>query len=168
MKLLRWGMPVRQGVLNLGCGSNLLAEELSEWVGVETKLKRLRRLAHSHSKLVQSAPEALPFADGSFDGLVCAGVLEHWPKSEGTMTELVRVLRPGGWLCVSVPDSGRRLWAMVEWAHRTFFPEVYGSKMTSHYTTQELVGSIESAGAEVLGVRTVYGAEAVIAARKKE
>ncbi|MFQ6672700.1 MAG: glycosyltransferase, partial [Candidatus Tectimicrobiota bacterium] len=44
LSLLRWGMPIRDGVLNLGCGSNLLAEELRDWVGVETSLKRLRRL----------------------------------------------------------------------------------------------------------------------------
>lgn len=168
LDLLKWGMPLNRGVLNLGCGSNLFAERLNEWVGVETKLKRLRRLAHSHSKLVQSAPEALPFANGSFDGLVCAGVLEHWPKTEGVIAELVRVIRPGGGLCVAVPDSSHWQWRVMEWIHRTFFPEVYGSKMTSHYTTQELVEGIESAGAEVFGVRMVYGAEAVIAAQKKE
>jgi dolichol-phosphate mannosyltransferase len=168
LALLQWGMPLRHGVLNLGCGSNLFSQLLNDWVGVETKLKRLRRLDQSRTRLVQSAPEALPFADASFNGIVCAGVLEHWPKREGIVEELVRVIRPGGRLCVAVPDSRLWQWRLVEWIHRTFFPEVYGSKMTSPYTTQELIESIQSAGADVLGVQTVYGAEAVISARKKE
>lgn len=168
LALLEWGMPLRRGVLNLGCGSNRLAQGFEDWVGVETRLKRLRLLARGQTRLVQSAPEALPFDEGAFDGLVCAGILEHRPKSPGTASELLRVLKPGGRLCVAVPDSSRWQWRLAEWAHRSFFPEVYGSKMTSHYTTEELVGRLESAGAEILGVRMVFGAEAVISARKPE
>jgi dolichol-phosphate mannosyltransferase len=167
LALLEWGMPLHQGVLNLGCGSNLLADNLTYWVGVETKLKRLRRLARTHAQLVQASPEALPFADGAFEGLVCAGVLEHWPERADTAAELLRVVRQGGRICVSVPDSSRRRWRLAEWVHRTFFPDVYGAKMTSQYTTQGLVESLEAAGAEVLEVKMVYGAEAVVTARKR-
>ncbi|MDV2479506.1 MAG: class I SAM-dependent methyltransferase [bacterium] len=151
----------------MGCGSNLLREELGDWVGAETSLKRLRGLALSAQKLVQAAPESLPFVDAAFAGLVCAGVLEHWSKRPGTLPELLRVLRPGGRLCLAVPDAGRLNWRLMEWFHRTFFPEVYGEKMTSHYTTRELVESLEAEGADVLEVRMVYGAEAVVSARKR-
>lgn len=166
LALLRWGMPLKDGILNIGCGSNLIAEKLSDWVGAETSLKRLRRLARDHSRLVQSAPEALPFRGETFEGLLCAGVLEHWPKSPGVVAELIRVVRPGGRLCLAVPDSSRWQWRVAETLHQTLFPEVYGQKMTSHYTGREVVEALEEAGAEVLGVRTVFGAEAVIAARK--
>ncbi len=167
LALLKWGMPLRDGLLNIGCGSNLLAEELGDWVGAETSLKRLRRLARSNQRLVQAAPDALPFPDAAFAGLVCAGVLEHWPKEPGIVPELVRILSPGGHLCLAVPDVGRWRWRLTVWFHRAFFPEVYGDKLASHYTTRELVESLEAAGADVLGVRMVYGAEAVVAARKR-
>ncbi|MDV2496330.1 MAG: glycosyltransferase [bacterium] len=166
LALLRWGMPLREGVLNLGCGSNLLAEDLGDWVGAETSLKRLRRLARSHTRLVKAAPEALPFRDAAFAGLVCAGVLEHWPTSPVIVPELLRVLRPGGRLCVAVPDAGRWRWRLAEWVHLVLFPEVYGEKMTSHYTSRGLIESLEAAGAEVMEARMVYGAEVVVAARK--
>jgi glycosyltransferase involved in cell wall biosynthesis len=168
LELLRWGMPLREGVLNLGCGSNLFAGDLVDWVGAETSLKRLRRLARSHSRLVKAAPEALPFGDGSFAGLVCAGVLEHWPSSDGIVPELLRVLRPGGLLCVAVPDAGRLRWRLAQWVHLVLFPEVYEEKMTSHYTTRGLIASLDSAGAEVVEARMVYGAEVMVAARKPE
>lgn len=167
LALLKGGMPLRQGVLNLGCGSNLLAARLTDWVGVETKLKRLRRLARSEARLVQSAPDALPFADGAFEGLVCAGILEHWRKGDGTVAELLRVVKEGGRLCVAVPDSSRWRWRLAERAHRRLFPELYGEKLTSSYTARELVEGLEAAGAEVLEVKMVFGAEAVISARKR-
>lgn len=45
----------------------------------------------------------LPFAGGSFDGLLCIHVLEHVVADRQAMAELFRVLKPGGWAAVSVP-----------------------------------------------------------------
>jgi SAM-dependent methyltransferase len=45
----------------------------------------------------------LPFADGSFDVIVASEVLEHLWATEWAMSELVRVLRPGGRIAVTVP-----------------------------------------------------------------
>jgi SAM-dependent methyltransferase len=40
--------------------------------------------------------EALPFADGEFDVVVCNWVLYHLPDLDGGVAELARVVRPGG------------------------------------------------------------------------
>ena len=45
----------------------------------------------------------LPFADGEFDRVIAAEVLEHIPADELAIAELVRVLRPGGTIAVTVP-----------------------------------------------------------------
>lgn len=45
----------------------------------------------------------LPFCDNSFDVVICSEVLEHIPDDAGAMTELVRILKPGKILAVSVP-----------------------------------------------------------------
>jgi SAM-dependent methyltransferase len=45
-----------------------------------------------------------PFADSSFDAVVCNHVLEHVPDDRLAMAELRRVLKPGGWALLLVPD----------------------------------------------------------------
>ena len=45
----------------------------------------------------------LPFPDGSFDVVIISEVLEHIPDDRGAIAEMVRVLRPGGRLAVTVP-----------------------------------------------------------------
>jgi SAM-dependent methyltransferase len=46
---------------------------------------------------------ALPFADGAFDVVICAEMLEHVPDYQKVLEEIQRVLKPGGLLAVSVP-----------------------------------------------------------------
>ena len=47
--------------------------------------------------------DRLPFADASFDRVICTEVLEHMPDDAPLVRELARVLRPGGTMAVSVP-----------------------------------------------------------------
>jgi SAM-dependent methyltransferase len=47
--------------------------------------------------------DALPIPDASFDAVLCTQVLEHVSDPETVLTELRRVLRPGGHLWMTVP-----------------------------------------------------------------
>jgi ubiquinone/menaquinone biosynthesis C-methylase UbiE len=47
-------------------------------------------------KLEQADLTALPFPDGSFDHVLMWGVLMHIPEAENALSELARVLKPGG------------------------------------------------------------------------
>ncbi|MDP9408079.1 MAG: methyltransferase domain-containing protein, partial [Actinomycetota bacterium] len=62
----------------------------------------------------------LPFPDATFDRVVAAEVLEHLPDDAGALTELVRVLRPGGRLAVTVPRwwPEQVCWALSDAYHR--------------------------------------------------
>ncbi len=46
----------------------------------------------------------LPFADESVDTIICSEVLEHIPDDARAISELERILKPGGMLAVSVPS----------------------------------------------------------------
>jgi SAM-dependent methyltransferase len=45
----------------------------------------------------------MPFEDTRFDAVVCNHVLEHVPDDRRAMSEVFRVLRPGGWAILQVP-----------------------------------------------------------------
>lgn len=60
------------------------------------------------SSFVCGDARALPFPDGSFDGLTLFDVLEHIPEDEMAASEARRVTRPNGAILVSTPNCGWR------------------------------------------------------------
>jgi ubiquinone/menaquinone biosynthesis C-methylase UbiE len=52
------------------------------------------------AQLQQADAEALPFEDGAFDRVYSWGVLHHTPDTTRAVREAVRVLAPGGRICV--------------------------------------------------------------------
>jgi SAM-dependent methyltransferase len=98
----------RQRVLDVGCGAGATLRWLSDRghdaVGIDSSSASL---AHA-SRLVPAATlqrgdaARLPFEDASFDGVLLLDVLEHVDDA-AALAEAHRVLRPGGWLLVSVP-----------------------------------------------------------------
>src|SRR6202795_3112240 len=45
----------------------------------------------------------LPYTDGTFDCVIASEILEHVPEDDRAIAELVRVLKPGGALAITVP-----------------------------------------------------------------
>ena len=92
-------------VLELGAGTGKQTPGLLERGArvVSTDLGP-RMLARLHARLPQvpvavARAEALPLADGTVDG-VCGAQMWHWVDQGRAVPEVVRVLRPGGWLAV--------------------------------------------------------------------
>jgi SAM-dependent methyltransferase len=59
---------------------------------------------------------ALPFSDGEFDGALLGEVLEHVEGDREALSEVRRVLRPGGVLALSVPANPALFGPSDEWA----------------------------------------------------
>jgi SAM-dependent methyltransferase len=78
----------------------------------------MRGLAGAGNAVVGNAL-SLPFADGAFDRVIAAEVLEHIPDDRGAIAELARVLRPGGTMAVTVPRWWPELatWAISDEYH---------------------------------------------------
>lgn len=47
----------------------------------------------------------LPFEDHEFDVILCNHVLEHIPEDRRALSELLRVMKPGGWGIFQVPQD---------------------------------------------------------------
>ena len=60
-------------------------------------------LASVHGDIIK-----MPFADCTFDCVFCNHVLEHITDDQLAMSELFRILRPGGWGIVQVPMQANR------------------------------------------------------------
>jgi len=90
---------------------------------------------------------ALPFKDNSFDSVICSEVLEHIPDDAKAMAELVRIVRPGKILAVSVPRS---------WPEKIcwFLSDEYFNAHMGHvriYKKKKLIQQIQALGPLYLG-----------------
>ena len=65
---------------------------------------------------------ALPFADGTFDGIIASEVLEHVSDDKQALDEVFRVLKPGGTLAATVPSwlPEQVCWALSQEYHAPF------------------------------------------------
>ncbi len=59
------------------------------------------------SDTVKIPDSRLPFEDSSFDVVVITEVLEHLPYTDITLSEINRILKPGGKIVGSVPNATR-------------------------------------------------------------
>lgn len=50
----------------------------------------------------------IPFEDNLFDAIICYHVLEHIEDDVKAMSELFRILKPGGWAILQTPLDGER------------------------------------------------------------
>jgi SAM-dependent methyltransferase len=83
---------------SLDSGHDVVAVDLSRnW------LTRLPSATHPRLLRAQADAGALPFPDAGFDRIVAAEVLEHLPDPAATLSEVRRLLKPGGRFIATVP-----------------------------------------------------------------
>jgi SAM-dependent methyltransferase len=89
-------------LLDVGCGSQPYRSLffVDEYIGldIDNEMSRQRGIA---DQLYDG--NAFPFADGSFDSVLCNQVLEHVFNPDDFLREIARVLKPGGKLLLTVP-----------------------------------------------------------------
>ncbi|MBW3546754.1 MAG: class I SAM-dependent methyltransferase [Actinobacteria bacterium] len=145
-------------LLDLGCGGGRHAFEAARRgarvVALDTDLGDLADVRALFAAMAAEGPLTaattggdalrLPFPDGAFDRVVAAEVLEHIEPDGDALTELARVLRPGGTIAVTVPAwlSERVCWALSDDYHA---PAVEGGHVRV-YSARVLRRRLRAAG----------------------
>ncbi|MGH9072945.1 MAG: class I SAM-dependent methyltransferase, partial [Acidimicrobiales bacterium] len=100
--------------LDVGCGSGgttrVLADAGYRVSAVEYQPNAVRHAFARGLRVARSDAEHLPFAATTFDVVLATDVLEHLPDDAGAVSEIARVLVPGGSLVLNVP-ADPRLWS---------------------------------------------------------
>lgn len=158
-------------VIDLGCGTGRhvleLAKRPANIIGADMSrddmragrylLEIMRRRGEVKARVhwLQTAGERLPFKSGAFDRVICTETLEHVDDDAVLARELVRVLKPGGILAVSVPD---------EWSEKLFWKlsANYRTHAGGHvriYERRAIVQLLRDAGLEPYAVRYRHSLE---------
>ena len=121
----RLGQPIT--VFDMGCGKGILRKYVgnsvrARWIGLDMKLDRALVAEAVYDDLYAcDFDKPLPVADSAADVVVFHHVLEHTPRPAFTLSELARVLRPGGVLLAGSPVAPRWIAQGREWLLRRQF-----------------------------------------------
>lgn len=99
-------------ILDVACGPGVVtaalagkAEAVTAFDATPAMLekaeKRCAEAGHRNVRFEQGDAEALPFDDGTFDGVVTRLAIHHFPDPKRVIDEMLRVLRPGGTLVIA-------------------------------------------------------------------
>jgi demethylmenaquinone methyltransferase/2-methoxy-6-polyprenyl-1,4-benzoquinol methylase len=107
------GLSAGSSVLDVGCGTGDLARDLRgkghSAIGIDLSLGMLRAARAGGAPLVQADAASIPIRDAAADGVVSGFAVRNFSDLPGVMSELGRVLRPGGTLAlleVGEPQNG--------------------------------------------------------------
>lgn len=123
VKTYHFSLPYIQGknacVLDYGCGSgygaNFIADHCSHITGVDISADAIHFASKNYSKpnlkylQVPVADQGIPFEDASFDVVLSFQVIEHIADTRPYLSEIRRVLKPGGVFICATPDRSTRL-----------------------------------------------------------
>ena len=133
----RLGVSAGSTVIDVGCGAGRHAfeafrrgadviafdQDVAELNNVDAILQAMQEQgeapASAKAEAVKGDALDLPYDDGSFDFVIASEILEHVPADDRAIGELIRVLKPGGRLAVTVPRwlPEKVCWALSDAYH---------------------------------------------------
>jgi SAM-dependent methyltransferase len=134
-----WTIPVLKGcgleagrILSVGCGNGMDIVELRDHGFEAIGFDVYPPAAQAVPWVMVSRADSIPFETASFDAALCLEVIEHIPKTQRSAVskELLRVIRPGGFLIVATPNRHFPFDEHAKWLriHSPFRDDTLSSK----------------------------------------
>ena len=142
--------------LDVGCGQMPYKPVL---MAPDSQIERYLGLDFAANPIHDNQPDIcwedgrIPLENASIDSALCTEVLEHCPDPDGVLTEVARILRPGGFLLFTVPF----LWPLheVPYDHYRYTPFALDRHLTkAGFDNIELhaMGGWDASLAQMLGL----------------
>ena len=153
-RLIPASPPLR--ILDVGCGTGLNAQRLVGMghtvVGIDVSTVAIEQFRQKGFEgfvhdITKDGPDGT-LTPGSFDLVFASEVIEHVPDTETFLRNVARIVRPGGLLILSTPNSAfwaYRLMSLIGQAPSEFQHPGH----VRFFSRRSLVSAIESAGFEV-------------------
>lgn len=161
------GARVLDGGFGLGEWATLLTARGFRVTGLDISAEAVERLHRSHPEIEAAIGDVRDtgFADGSFDAYYSWGVFEHFEHETGRcIAEAWRLLRPGGFLLISVPHDnlGLAFRAAIE-RPAPLAPDATPRRFYQwRFTRPELADLLSREGFKVLEVRRIGARQGVL------
>lgn len=121
-------------VLDVGCGGGFTCEYLAKRGAVVSGIDQSAKCitaAKEHAlqsnlaiAYYNATAEAIPIPDETFDVVVCVDVLEHVADLSQTLTEIGRVLKPGGVFCFDTINRTLKSKIIMIWLLENILGEI--------------------------------------------
>lgn len=104
-------LPLKGKVLDVGCGDGFFAwsiyrkQKLAVGIDIENSLWTEAKARGNYQQVLAYDGKKIPFADNSFDTVVCNCVLEHVPQASELLKEISRVVKKNGMFITTVVTS---------------------------------------------------------------
>jgi SAM-dependent methyltransferase len=105
-------VPLTPPVLDIGCGDGHFAsiayDQLPIDVGIDVMARDLPEAASRegvYRQVMFASATELPFTAGAFNTVVSNCVIEHIPDNAAVLSEIARILRPGGLFAMTLPSE---------------------------------------------------------------
>jgi SAM-dependent methyltransferase len=176
------GERIHGKILENGCGVGMYVEHIAPFggtvIGLEYDFERAAEARINSPHILNAAGESLPLPASTFDLILSHEVIEHVQNDRSAISEMIRVLQPGGRAIIFCPNRGYPYETHgIYWQGKYHFgnklfvnylPRTLRDKLAPHvrvYSTSDLRKLFEGLPVKLVEQTIVFGAYDNIIAR---